>query len=302
MGYDAVRALSNNKSRGHKPAVRKEKHTEKNKEKPTSQKNDMPPKVVDASSATASSISVLEYSMPFNYDGKKMTFQTCVKDHLFPLVKFLPQGDDDTNLEYSLDAMTVCGFLRQHCGVLELDAPNWWKEQKKHLRRTLTDFRNNRIKEMQKRFLGTYTNSLNTSHVLLHGNRFVVSNTTVTIAWMDEDSNACEVINTAISRKRQAQEQYIQLIRRFAPAVKRVDQWNKIRHLSVTESLTVSDKAFVILCLISYGARWITMHKNKLAKQEDSDAPQESLPVSIHLMFLISHWKILLYSSLCCTS
>ena len=107
MGYDAVGALSNNKSRGHKPAVRKEKHTEKNKEKPTSQKNDMPPKVVDASSATASSISVLEYAMPFNYDGKKMTFQTCVKDHLFPLVKFLPQGDDDTNVEYSLDATTV---------------------------------------------------------------------------------------------------------------------------------------------------------------------------------------------------
>ena len=137
MGYDAVRALSNNKSRGHKPAVRKDKHTEKYKEKPTSQKNDMPPKVVDASSATASSISVLEFSMPFNYDGKRMTFQNCVKDHLFPLVKFLPQGDDDTNVEYSLDATTVCGFLRQHCGVSELDAPNWWKEQKKHLRRTL---------------------------------------------------------------------------------------------------------------------------------------------------------------------
>ena len=167
MPYDAVATFSNNKSRGHKPAMRKEKHTEKNKEKPTSQKNDMPPKVVDASSATASSISVLEFSMPFNYDGKRMTFQNCVKDHLFPLVKFLPQGDDDTNVEYSLDATTVCGFLRQHCGVSELDAPNWWKEQKKHLRRTLTDFRNNRIKEMQKRFLGTYyTNSPSTSHVL----------------------------------------------------------------------------------------------------------------------------------------
>ena len=138
---------------------------------------------------------------------------------------------------------------------------------------------------------------------LLHGNKFLVSNTTLTAtAWMDEDSNACMVINTAISRKREAQEQYIKLIRRFAPAVKRVAQWNKIRHLSVTESLTVSDEAFVISWLISYGARWITMHKNKLAKQEDSDAPQESLPVSIHLMFLNSHWNILLYSSLCCTS
>ena len=140
------------------------KNTRRNQRR---KKKEIPPKDIDANSATASSISVLEFSMPFNYDGKRMTFQNCVKDHLFPLVKFLPQGDDDTNVEYSLDATTVCGFLHQHCGVLELDAPNWWKEQKTHLRRTLTDFRNNRIKEMQKRFLGTYyTNSPSTSHVL----------------------------------------------------------------------------------------------------------------------------------------
>jgi hypothetical protein len=41
MGYDAIKALSNN-SRGQKPAVRKGKSTEKREDKPKSQKNDMP--------------------------------------------------------------------------------------------------------------------------------------------------------------------------------------------------------------------------------------------------------------------
>jgi hypothetical protein len=44
---------------------------------------------------------------------------------------------------------------------------------------------------------------------------------------MDEESNACEVINTAISRKREAQEEYIQLICQFAPAIKR---WSLEQH------------------------------------------------------------------------
>ena len=112
-----------------------------NKENPP--RHEVPPAIIQMSAMSASSVSVLEYSMPVNNFGKRMTFQMCVKDHLFPLVKFLPHGDDDTNLHYSLDTTTVCGFLHQHCGITEQDAPNWWKEQWKHLRKTLTDFRNN---------------------------------------------------------------------------------------------------------------------------------------------------------------
>lgn len=120
------------------------------------QKNEIPPSVIQTSSASGSSVSALEYSMPLNNIGRKVTFQMCVKDYLFPLVKFLPHGDNISNLDYSLDATTACGFLRNHCGVSEEDAPAWWRDQRKHLRKTLTDFRNNRIKEMQKRFLGEH--------------------------------------------------------------------------------------------------------------------------------------------------
>jgi hypothetical protein len=37
---------------------------------------------------------------------------------------------------------------------------------------------------------------------------------------MDEDANAPQTINKAIAKKRQAAEEYIQLIARFAPAIK----------------------------------------------------------------------------------
>ena len=135
-----------------KAAVRKggKQGTVSNKGNPP--RNEVPLAIVQ-SATSASSVSVLEYSMPLNNVGKKMTFQMCVKDHLFPLVKFLPHGDDNTNLHYSLDATTVCGFLCQHGGVSEEDAPNCWKEQWKHLRKTLTNFRNNQIKDMQRGFL-----------------------------------------------------------------------------------------------------------------------------------------------------
>ena len=109
---------------------------------------------------------------------------------------------------------------------------------------------------------------------------FANSNTHENVVWMDEDSNAHEVINTAISKKWEAKEEYIQLILWFASAIKCVAYWNKSRDLKVTKLLTVSDEAFIIVCLISYGAHWITMHKNQMATQVDSDALQEKLLVS----------------------
>lgn len=97
---------------------------------------------------------------------------------------------------------------------------------------------------------------------------------------MKEDSQACQVMNKAIANKRNAPSEYIQLVTRFAPAIKRVAQWNKSRELKVTELLTVSDEAFLIVCLISYGPRWIVMHRNFAATKGRSNANEEELPVN----------------------
>jgi hypothetical protein len=146
--------MFDNSSSSNSDAKRGSKKTTRTAEGEHMQRNEIPPSVIQTSSAGGSSVSALEYSMPLNNIGRKVTFQVWVKDCLFPLVKFLPHRDNISNLDYSLDATTVCGFLRNHCGVSEEDAPTWWRDQRKHLRKTLTDFRNNRIKEIQKRFLG----------------------------------------------------------------------------------------------------------------------------------------------------
>ena len=97
------------------------------------------------------------------------------------------------------------------------------------------------------------------------------------LAWLDEDAAAPQKVNKAIANKCEAQEDYIQLIIEFALAIKHLTYWNKNKDQKVTELLTVSDEAFLIVCLISYGPHWITMHKNLVATQDNSDVIQEKL-------------------------
>lgn len=111
------------------------------------------------------------------------------------------------------------------------------------------------------------------------------SNTLETLAWMDEDNDAPQTINIAIAKKHEAQDEYIQLIVWFAPAIKCVAYWNKSRELNVTELLTVSDEAFIIVCLISYGCCWMTMHKNLVAAWNNRTDPLEELPVRQYLKY-----------------
>ena len=70
MKYDSSEMLS---AGTHTPtaAVRKASKLGKASNKGQPPRNDVPPAIVQTSSASASSVSVLEYSMPMNYVGKK---------------------------------------------------------------------------------------------------------------------------------------------------------------------------------------------------------------------------------------
>jgi hypothetical protein len=97
---------------------------------------------------------------------------------------------------------------------------------------------------------------------------------------MEEDENALQMINSVIKHKCEAKDDYIQLISHFAPAIKRVAYWNKNKDRKITELLTASDKAFLIVCIIDYGPRWIAMHRNIAEKWDDVNACPDRLPVS----------------------
>lgn len=114
-----------------------------------------PPSVV-TSAATVSQASTLtanDYSMTSSQKGKNLVFNAAVRDALFPKLKFFPSASDDL-LEFSLEETTVCGLLREECGVSEEDAAFWWKNQHTRIKKILTDKRNNVVKVIAEKFMG----------------------------------------------------------------------------------------------------------------------------------------------------
>jgi len=102
-------------------------------------------------------------------------------------------------------------------------------------------------------------------------------------AWIkvDEDE-ALDIINTAIHCKRGSEttekseheeqceenskggDEYIEFIAKFGPAMAGVSYWNNNKaNTVVSELLTVSDEAFIHLCIINYGQTWKAQEKKK---------------------------------------
>jgi hypothetical protein len=84
--------------------------------------------------------------------GSAVAFSMAVKDHLFPKLKFLK--GTNASLDFSMDATSICGYLRVCCGVSEADAYQWWDDHRLMLKNIHTDFRNNKIKMIKQQFNG----------------------------------------------------------------------------------------------------------------------------------------------------
>ena len=94
-------------------------------------------------------------------------------------------------------------------------------------------------------------------------------------AWIKEDEN--EALNTmqdGITFKRKQVHQYIKFINHFGPALTGVATWNKNKtagNKAPSELLTVTDEAFIHLCIINYSATWKAQEKQKSG--EDVEVP-----------------------------
>jgi hypothetical protein len=75
-----------------------------------------------------------------------------VKDHLFPKMKFLK--GTNASLDFSMDATSICGFLRIKYGVSKANAHQWWDDHRVMLKNIHTDFCNNKIKMIKQQFIG----------------------------------------------------------------------------------------------------------------------------------------------------
>jgi hypothetical protein len=90
-------------------------------------------------------------------------------------------------------------------------------------------------------------------------------------AWIkEEEEEACNIIKVALYSKREPniyyknQEAYIKFIAKFGPAMTGVSLWNNNKTNTVlSELLTVSDEAFIHLCMVNYAPTWKAQEKQK---------------------------------------
>jgi hypothetical protein len=90
----------------------------------------------------------------------------------------------------------------------------------------------------------------------------------------------CNSINT---------EDYVKFISHFGPALTGMAFWNNNKTTKlVSELLTISDEAFIHLCIINYSATWKAQKKEKIGEMA------EEVPVSHSLfsfvMIITSNW------------
>jgi hypothetical protein len=82
----------------------------------------------------------------------------------------------------------------------------------------------------------------------------------------------------ALMFHRESRDDYIKFISHFAPALTGVTFWNNNKLTKpVSELLTVTDEAFILLCLINYSATWKAQEKQK------SGATDVQVPVSSNI-------------------
>ena len=98
-------------------------------------------------------------------------------------------------------------------------------------------------------------------------------------AWIKEDRNeALDIMQNALCFKRHHQHmnEYIKFIDHFGPALTGVTFWNSNKTTKrVSELLTVTDEAFIHLCIINYSATWKAQEKKK------SGQTNVEIPVSV---------------------
>jgi hypothetical protein len=64
--------------------------------------------------------------------------------------------------------------------------------------------------------------------------------------------------------KRESGDEYIKFIAKFGPAMAGISYWNNNKaNIVVSELLTVTDEAFIHLCIINYAKTWKAQEKNK---------------------------------------
>ena len=94
-------------------------------------------------------------------------------------------------------------------------------------------------------------------------------------AWMkeDEEEGLDNVQEALLNKRKNKNDSYIKFISHFGPALTGTAFWNNNKNTKlVSEILTITDEAFIHLCIINYSATWKAQEKIK-AGETDVQVP-----------------------------
>ncbi|KAI2502759.1 hypothetical protein MHU86_11663 [Fragilaria crotonensis] len=208
--------------------------------------------------------SIVDMSMTENTEENQISvIKTCIKKHVFSIWKFYQK---DYHSHFSEDEKTLCGFIMKHTNIRGTE--NWWLGMRRIVVKTHTDLEQCN-KNMQTKFKGEelkgFTSNLGTyEHSLYSGSE---EETSYLLKMRD---NICY---------------YAQIIDTYAPCIVG-SKWNNTinmeNHCATTDRkvwskkiLSISDEAFILLCLINYGKRWfaelVKTEKMRIGTWTDED-------------------------------
>jgi len=85
--------------------------------------------------------------------GTKTVLKEAIRDNLFRYVKF---PDKLYDYDFTTKPETICGTILRHAEMLDNPTrEQWWKESKQLVVKTYTDYRNNGIKNIKYKYMGT---------------------------------------------------------------------------------------------------------------------------------------------------
>jgi len=122
-----------------------------------------------------------------------------------------------------------------------------------------------------------------TNHEVPHSSHYCLQQ-----AWIKEDDEeALSIMQDALYQKREENmDAYIKFISHFGPALTGTTFWNNNRTTKlVSDLLTITDEAFIHLCIINYSATWKAQDKKK-SGETDVQVPVSD---SIHCVLVCDY-------------
>lgn len=123
---------------------------------------------------------------------------------------------------------------------------------------------------------------MSTSHDLPHCSHYGSRQ-----AWIreDEDEALSNMQDALFCKREKNTDGYIKFISHFGPAITGTAFWsnNKTTKL-LSELLTITDEAFIHLCIINYSATWKAQEQNKSGKT-DVQVPVSNTRVGLWLLY-----------------